>query len=92
MTESARTAKVGTIGGTPLTVATVHLSPSTLVKVRLTATYATAREPGYPARPDFTGCAASSLDYPRNVASGTTLTLLKPEADALVTAGGATYV
>jgi hypothetical protein len=40
----------------------------------------------------MTGAAASSLDYPKTVASSTVLSLIKAEADALVTAGKATYV
>jgi hypothetical protein len=70
-----------------------HIDHSVPVKVLLSADYTTAvRQPGEPTRPGMTGAAAASLDFPRTIASGTTLSLLKAEADALVAAGKATYV
>jgi hypothetical protein len=61
------------------------------VAVTLSADYAMIDPPGYPFRASFTGAAAANLQYPRTVASGTTISVLKCEADALVTAGAASY-
>jgi hypothetical protein len=61
------------------------------VRVTLTTDYAMLCPPGLPARPAFTG-AIPVGNYPRTIPSGTTLALLKCEADALVAAGAATFV
>jgi hypothetical protein len=92
MPEGSRVQKTGTVGGTAVNVDSKHLSHAATVKVRLTAAYAVDRPPGWPTRPDNTGAAASNPDVPRTIPSGTTLNLLKPEADALVAAAGAVYV
>lgn len=81
----------GTVGVTPINVDVTRVDHSVPVKVHLTSNYAMLHPPGMPARPSFTGVAAANLEYPRTVTSGTTLTLLKGEADALVTVGAATY-
>lgn len=81
----------GSVGGTPIKVDVTHVDHGAPVKVRLSANYTMLHAPGIPTRPGFTGAAAASLDYPRTVSSGTTLALLKGEADALVTAGAASY-
>ena len=90
VTAAARPSTTGTANATTIKIDTTHLFHAVPVKVQLTASYATSREPGYPARPSMTG--AKALDSAQTVASGTILTLLKPEADALVAAGAATYV
>jgi hypothetical protein len=83
----------GSAGGTPINVdysnRFEHGAP---VKVQLSSNYTTVCLPGMPTRPSLTGCAVANLDYPKTILSGTVLTLLKGEADALVTAGKATYV
>jgi hypothetical protein len=38
----------------------------------------------------MTGTAAGNLDFPRTLTSGTVLSLLKAESDALIAAGAAT--
>lgn len=83
----------GSAGGSAINVDHSRLDHSVPVSVLLSANYTTsARLPGAPTRPGMTGAAAASLDFPRTIASGTTLSLLKAEADALVAAGKATYV
>jgi len=82
----------GTAGGTAINVDMSRIEHGAPVKVRLSASYAMIDAPGLPSRPGFTGASASNLDYPRTIANGTTLTLLKGEADALATAGKASYV
>jgi uncharacterized protein (DUF2345 family) len=82
----------GTAGGTAINVDMARIEHGAPVKVQLSASYAMIDGPGIPSRPSMTGAAAANLDYPRTIASGTTLSLLKGEADALVTAGKASYV
>jgi hypothetical protein len=81
----------GSVGGTPINVDMARIEHGAPVKVHLTANYALLSGPGIPARPSFTGAPVAGLDYPRTIVSGTALLLLKGEADALVTAGAATY-
>ncbi len=86
--------QVGSINGgaTPITVdigAGVRGNPETAVKVTLSTNYAMLDPPGYPSRPSFTGSATPQ--YPFTVLSGATVTLLQPEAAALVAAGAASY-
>jgi hypothetical protein len=85
--------KLGTAGGTDINVDHSRLEHNAPVKVQLSADYVlVARPPGVPTRPSMTGAAVGSLDYPRTISSGTRLSLVKAEADALVTAGKASYV
>jgi len=81
----------GSVGGTAINVDLARIEHGAPVKVRLTADYAIEHPPGAPSRPSMTGAPAAGLDYPRTVASGTVLTLIKAEADALVAAGAASY-
>ena len=81
----------GVVAGQPLLIDVSRIDHSVIVRVRLTSAYAIERAPGMVSRPALTGVAAGNLDYPRTIASGTTLALFKHEADALVTAGAATY-
>lgn len=74
---------------TPINANVVSLGVDVPVRVTLTKDYATLCPPGYPSRPGFTGAMPVS-NYPHTIQSGTTLSLLKCEADALVTAGAAT--
>lgn len=92
MPESPRLVQAGTAGGTAINVDVTTLQHAVPKRVQLTASYAILSPPGYPDRPGFTGTDAANLDYPRTIASGTILTLLGCEADALVAAGRATYV
>jgi hypothetical protein len=89
--ESARLVQVGTVGATAIMVDVRFLFPAVPVRVLLSAAYAITRPPGYPSRPSMTGVSAANLDTARTIPSGTTIALLKPEADALVAAGGGTY-
>lgn len=88
------TLQVGSInsGATPIVVDLgngVMGADAAIVNVTLSQDYAMIDPPGYPFRPAFTG--AATPQFPQTIASGTTLALLKPEADALVTAGAAGY-
>jgi hypothetical protein len=82
--------QVGSINGgsTPITVdigAGVRGNPEAAVAVTLSTDYAMTDPPGYPSRPNFTGTATPQ--FPQTIASGLTITLLQPEAAALVAAG-----
>lgn len=81
---------LGTVNGTPI-VADLGggLGSSALVGVTLSATYVMSNLPGFPIRPPADG-EVSKRHFP-SVPSGTTCKFLKPEADALVAAGAATY-
>lgn len=92
MAEGPRILQHGTAGATPINVDVKRIEHGTLAKVQLTTTYTRLHPPGMPAPPGMTGVAASGLDYPRTIPSGTTLTLFKHEADALVAAGAAVYL
>jgi hypothetical protein len=89
--ETARLVRAGTVGATAIMVDVRFLFPAVPVRVLLSAAYAITRPPGYPSRPSMTGVAAVNLDTARTIPSGTTIALLKPEADALVAAGAGTY-
>lgn len=84
--------KYGTAGGADINVDHSRIEHSVPVKVQLTASYSMLHVPHAPSRPGMTGADAAHLDYPRTIASGTVLSLLKAEADALVAAGKANYV
>ncbi len=63
------------------------------VKVLLSADYllAAVRPPGMPTRPSMTGATTANLDAPgRTISSGSTISVLKCEATALVAAGAGT--
>lgn len=91
MTINAKLVQHGSVGGTAINVDMARIEHGAPVKVHLTSNYAMLSGPGIPTRPSMTGAPVANLDYPRTIVSGTTLTLLKGEADALVTAGAATY-
>lgn len=91
MTQNVKNVAHGTVGGTTINVDTTRIDHSVPVKVTLSSNYAMVRPVGAPTRPCFTGASAANLDYPRTVNSGVTLSLHKGEADALVTAGAASY-
>ncbi|ERR1700733_686484 len=80
---------VGTYGGTPVVAQLGDgLYPDRTVSMTLNANYILAFPPGYPARPP----AGNPPAYANNtILSGTTVSFLKPEADALI-ALGATLV
>lgn len=92
MAVNPKPVNVGTAGGVAINADMSRIEPAATVRVQLSASYATAHNPGDPTRPDFTGCAAASLDFPKTVASGTVLHLLAAEAAALVAAGKASLV
>lgn len=82
--------KHGNAGGTDINVdLTMNTAIKTTRTVTLSANYTTLCPPGAPTRPCFTGAAPANLDFPKTILSGTVLTLLKGEADALVAAGKA---
>lgn len=94
--ESARLVTVGQTyldgqNGTPVQADVRYLYPFGSVRVTLTSDYGLLYPPGWPGRPEFLGRGPGSLDYPHLIASGTTMAFLKPEADAIVDAGGGTY-
>lgn len=91
MAINAKLVQHGSVGGTPINVDLSRIEHGAPVKVHLSSNYTILCGTGIPTRPAFTGAAAASLEFPRTIASGTTLSLLKGEADALVTAGAATY-
>ena len=91
---SNTTLQVGTINGDTTAIIIdlgngIRGAPETAVPVILSTNYTMIDPRGYPARPSFTGDATPQ--YPQTIASGTTITLLQPEAAALVAAGAATY-
>lgn len=92
MTINPRLVQHGTVGGSPINVDLSRLEHGVAVRVRLTANYAISGGSGVPSRPSMTGASAPNLDYPRTIPSGTTLSLHKGEADALVAAGAAVYL
>jgi hypothetical protein len=85
---------LGTIPpATPIVVDSYVLDTAVTRRVQLTVPYTTLpRPPGWPARPSMTGASQYNVDYPKTIASGTTLALLPVEAAALVAAGAASYV
>ena len=91
MPQNPKNVSHGTAGGTAINVDMARIDHGQTKRVTLSASYATTKEAGTPTRPQFTGAEASKLDYPRTIASGTTLVLSAAEADALVAAGKATY-
>jgi hypothetical protein len=92
MSQNPKNVNVGTAGGTQINADMARIEPGATVRVQLSASYTTARNPGDPTRPDFTGSAAANLDFPKVVNSGTILHLLAHEAAALVAAGKASLV
>jgi hypothetical protein len=94
--ESARLVTVGQTfldgqNGTAVQADATFLNPVASVRVTLTSDYQLLYPPGWPGRPEFRGKGPGSQDYPHRIASGTTMAFLKPEADAIVGAGGGTY-
>jgi hypothetical protein len=68
----------------------VTLGSDAPVAVTLTHDYQIlARPPGYPSRPSFTGTRAADLDYPKTIPNGTTISVLRCEANALIAASAA---
>lgn len=84
--------QTGTAGGVAINADFSRIEHAATVRVQLSASYSTAHNAGDPTRPDFTGCAASNLDFPKTIANGTVLHLLAHEAAALVAVGKASYV
>lgn len=86
--------RVGNVGGTPIVadIGTHGVCGGSLTshKVQLSSAYTLENPPGYPGRPGESG--PKPFFPSRLVPAGTTLELLKPEADALVTAGHGTFV
>jgi hypothetical protein len=76
---------------TPISANVISLGSDVPVRVTLTKDYAMLCPVGFPARPCFTGSMPLS-NYPHTIPTGTTLSLLKCETDALVAAGAATLV
>lgn len=82
---------LGIVGSTPI-VADIGagVGSAGAVSVVLTSDYAMLGPAGYPSRPSFTG--AATPQYPHTISSGATLSVLAPEALALVDAGAANYL
>ena len=87
MSESPRLVTVGTISGgvTPIQADVTSLGSDVPVAVLLSTDYAMLDPPGYPFRASFTG--AATPQYPHTISSGTTIRVLRCEADAIVAAG-----
>ncbi len=90
MSESPRLVTVGTISGgaTPINADVTNLGSDVAVAVTLSTDYAMLDPPGYPSRASFTGSATPQ--YPHTILSGSTIKVLRCEANALVAAGAAT--
>jgi len=88
-----RLTRVGSINGgaTPIMADLVSLGSDVAVRVTLSTAYKLERPIGYPFRPGLTGVDAAEIGDVRTISTGTTIALLKAEADALVLAGAATY-
>ena len=91
MSESARQVQTGSVDGSAIYADVTSIGSAVPVAVTLSADYAMLDPPGFPFRASFTGARSGNLQFPRTVPSGTTLQLLKCEADALVTANAAAY-
>jgi hypothetical protein len=78
--------RVGTVGETPI-LADLSAGLGPTATVQLTADYVTEKPAGYLNWPS-----AQPGTRVGTFASGSTIIMFKPEADALVTAGAATYV
>jgi hypothetical protein len=92
MSEGSRLVQLGTVGASPVNVDVESLGTDVPVKVLIGGTdyVAGPRPPGWPTRPSRTGVQlgeASAVTF----AAGSTISLLKCEADALVSGGWATY-
>jgi hypothetical protein len=82
------TLTVGTVSNTDVDVDMTLLDIGETESITLTADYSMLTPPGYPVRPSMTGAEPGRSGGARTIASGTTLTLMKPEADALTAAMG----
>jgi hypothetical protein len=92
MSEGARNVQTGTAGSN-INVDVRPLDHATPKKVALTADYTLAHPAGFPTPPFMTGATYSTLRKQTQViTNGTTVALLKAEADALIAAGKATAV
>jgi hypothetical protein len=90
MSEGPRLLTVGTINGgaMPIQADVRSLGSDVPVAVLLSTDYAMLDPPGFPFRTSFTG--AATPQFPKTIASGTMLSVLRAEATALVAAGAAT--
>jgi len=88
MSETQRLLLVGVTGETNVYANVLSIGSDVPVSVTLSADYTMLDPPGFPSRPSFTG--AATPQYPHTVPEGSVLLLLACEANALVTAGGAT--
>lgn len=93
MSETNRNTLVGTAGGN-INVDLRPLDHATPKKVQLSADYTPTYPPGYPTPPWQTGAEqkTAARKSTQTITNGTTITLLKAEADALIAAGKATAV
>jgi hypothetical protein len=86
---------VGTINGgaTAIQADVTVLGSDVAVAVTLSTPYTLAdpRPPGFPTRPSMTGVDAAHLEHPGlAISAGTTIRVLRCEANALISAGAAT--
>ncbi len=90
MSDYQRLVTVGTTnsGATQIQADVTNLGSDVAVAVTLTTDYAMLDPPGYPSRPSFTGSATPQ--YPHTVPNGTTIQVLRCEANALIAASAAT--
>ena len=93
MAEGTRSVKAGVAAGVDINVDHRPFDHAVPKKVQLSADYAFTPAPGSITPPDMTGAAPSKLMRSTQTrTNGTTVTLLKAEADALIAAGKAVAV
>jgi hypothetical protein len=80
----ARQVQLGTISGTPVMADVTALGSDVAAEaVTLTSPYQMVDPPGFPTRPGFCGAQPASLQYPRTIPAGATVTTFACEASAL---------
>jgi hypothetical protein len=82
--------EVGTLAGAAVVINMAYGFGPIPVSVTMTADYVVLAPDGFPDRPNFTGTAIRQAST-MLVQSGSVFVTFKPEADALVTLGAATY-
>lgn len=82
---------IGTVAGVPLVADLSRGIAGPVITVLMTADYSMLAPPGWPTRPSLIGVPVVT-NRSAVVSAGSTFAFYKCEADALVTAGAATYV
>ena len=91
MADDVRLVEIGTVGDTPVLADAKCLGHDVPVKVTIGATdFIASRPPGWPSRPHTTGSAAAEGGT-TIFRAGSTVSLFRCEAHALVAGGAASY-